>query len=445
MHPLSVCLVTFNCARTLIDPSYFAAHLLGEHDDVASLPDLIVLSLQEIAPIAQSFLGGGLLTPYFTRFKEAIEHKAAKSSRQYRHLCARHVGLTAILIFARHDILPKVQWMEYAGVGVGHWEMGNKGAVGIRLAIAANDGDDPALVTFVAAHLAAMEDAFARRNEDWRNIVRGLVFVPLKRPGNANAETRADGVETEPLLGNNDTKPGDTATGMFRDHCPVFIAGDLNYRTNDVGPSQDEHEQFPKPSEYLHRNETSPQDTGAFERLKQGDQLTRERKAGNTLHQLDELPINFPPTYKYSDKAHNEWPSDDSEPKKWLWAKHRFPSWCDRVLFSSGLVSETSSSPFRPVSYEALPLQPTSDHRPVVLRFSLDLHDVATNSDVLRDQKQVFPINANAAAQRAYARRMEILVGSLAYLALTWEGNAMLLASVVGTIGGWIIISSVVL
>ena len=61
------------------------------------------------------------------------------------------------------------------GVGLGASEMRNKGAVGVRFTYYDN-GRASTEFTFVAAHLAAMEEALDRRNEDWMDIVRGLVF-----------------------------------------------------------------------------------------------------------------------------------------------------------------------------------------------------------------------------------------------------------------------------
>lgn len=67
-----------------------------------------------------------------------------------------------------------VKDIETAGVGFGLWEMGNKGAVGVRFKYEA-EGSATEL-TFVAVHLEAMEDAIDVRNANWKSIVRGLVF-----------------------------------------------------------------------------------------------------------------------------------------------------------------------------------------------------------------------------------------------------------------------------
>ena len=53
----------------------------------------------------------------------------------------------------------------FGGVGVGLAEIGNKGAVGLRFKY--NGAGTSTELTFVAAHLAAMEWEVKRRIEDW--------------------------------------------------------------------------------------------------------------------------------------------------------------------------------------------------------------------------------------------------------------------------------------
>ncbi|KAL9133054.1 MAG: hypothetical protein Q9175_005774, partial [Cornicularia normoerica] len=60
MSTLKIYAVTFNCGRELIDPSVFSNHLFSALANPTA-PDILVLCLQEIAPIAYSFLGGSFL------------------------------------------------------------------------------------------------------------------------------------------------------------------------------------------------------------------------------------------------------------------------------------------------------------------------------------------------------------------------------------------------
>lgn len=55
------------------------------------------------------------------------------------------------------------------------------------------------------------------------------------------------------------------------------------------------------------------------------DQLTQERSARRTLHNLQEGTIRFKPTYKYIVGSVGEFKS----------FKKRIPGWCDRVLYAT--------------------------------------------------------------------------------------------------------------
>jgi len=85
--------------------------------------------------------------------------------------------MTALMVFVLRERTAQVKWLETAGLGVGLHEMGNKGAVEVRMGYSI--GDSTVDITLVSAHLAPMEDRTQRRNEDWMNIVRGLVFAPV--------------------------------------------------------------------------------------------------------------------------------------------------------------------------------------------------------------------------------------------------------------------------
>ena len=180
--------------------------------------------------------------------------------------------------------------------------MGNKGAVGVRLGLTGDDGEEDVPVTFVAAHLAPFEDKWEKRNEDWKNICEGLVF---ERDEMAEATARGgksrDGVEAEPLLsssGEDDATTGKTISqhSLFSPVSHVFFAGDLNYRTSDASPKLDDHKIWPQ----------SADNASEYTDLLRHDQLTRELRSKKTLHSLAEAEITFPPTYKLSKFAQSQ-------------------------------------------------------------------------------------------------------------------------------------------
>ena len=158
-----------------------------------------------------------------------------------------------------------------------------------------------------------------------------------------------------------------------------------------------------------------------FFHLLSRDQLTREREANRTLHGLEELPITFPPTYKYS--------TSRSSDEEWQWAKHRYPSWCDRILYLP-----SPASKLEPLIYTALSVQPTSDHRPVAL--SARVEDTPTPVQSSHVQTP-FPLNPAWKARQDAARRWEVMVGCASYLTLTKKGNLMVVAFIGILLGSW--------
>ena len=501
--------MTFNCGRQLLEPRLFSPHIFSalpadpppslsahqsaeqhylahilydsvyKHRRQPSLaPTILVLALQEVAPIAYSFLGGSFLREYFARFIKAVNTAAtstfstsntsggigeegsegleSNSRVRYELLRVENVGMTAILIFVRQEMVGKVKDVRVGGVGCGWWSMGNKGAVGVRMALQIDDGGEAQSgmdMTILSAHLAPMEDAVQRRNQDWRTIVEGMGFeagkdTKRRRRGTANAE--GDGEETEPLLNKEQTEH---ISGIYSQTSHLILAGDLNYRTSAIGPLTNEYRSFPQPSE----DDSFPQH---FEHLLGSDQLRQELSAGRTLQGLSEAPIEFPPTYKYSDRARRDAVNDrgdmDASGKWWDWARHRWPSWCDRVLYldlPSWITKKDPSAKIKVQGYKALPLMPNSDHRPVACSILIPLEpiskpDAAALKGGGRKQDSVrmnppFELNPAWKSDRTSARIREIVVGLAAYLTLTWEGNGILLALICGALGGWALISSI--
>lgn len=409
-----VYLLTFNAARNLVDPQSLAPSFFDALPKDAPVPDIVAISLQEVAPIAYSFLGGSYLKPYFDRVTTTVQLAADLHSHgddSLEHVATRSLGMTALMLFAKPALLERIQWIQSAGAGVGFSNMGNKGAVAMRVGLSCPGADDTLDLTFAAAHLAPMESNVDARNKDWENLVRNLVFVNGDDSAYSSSEER-------PLLAPASEVPADH-NGLFTPGNHVFFYGDLNYRTNDNPPGEDAHKAYPQPAE----SDASP---SHFSHLLKQDQLIREKDAKRTLHGFQELPINFPPTYKYA-TSHGKNVNTprralSGEGDSWEWSKHRYPSWCDRILF----LRAGSSSDLEPQIYTALPVQPTSDHRPVALSLRVDEKPIQMGvNDYL--SRPPFDINPQWKARRDAARRWEVIVGLMSYLALTGKGRIILI------------------
>lgn len=360
--------------------------------------------------------------------------------------------MTAIMVFVLRDQTAQVRWLETAGVGVGVLQMGNKGAVGVRMGYSI--GDSTLEFTFVSAHLASMEDKLQRRNEDWRSIVRGLVFTPVSptavRKNTAQRLPQESSNDAEPLLqapsGEDSIPP---MSGLYTPTSHLVFAGDLNYRTSSARPPRDAHATWPQPSSDANAEQH-------YSQLLPSDQLQREMQAGKTCHGLREAPLKFPPTYKYSNEARSRAASQqndgDGDGGHWGWAMHRWPSWCDRVLYLDmppWVKSKDSAASVGVQGYKALPLMASSDHRPVACSFSVPAKAIPEPSEEEERSAELdvrlvppFGLNPSWMERREAARTMEIVVGIGAYLVLTWEGRGILLAIVFGALGGWAVLRS---
>ena len=442
MATLETYVVTFNCGREIVKPKVLGQHLF-EALIISHAPDMLIISLQEVAPIAYAFLGGSYLEPYFDALRNAVNVAVASlGGTSYINIITRNVGMTAIMAFVTEEQAPQIKWIETAGVGVGVHAMGNKGAAALRLGYAC--GDEELEIAFVAAHLAPMEEALERRNEDWENLVRGLVFIPLEsaalRKSKRTLGSDEDG-DDAPLLPGSPDNSTQGVSGLYTPATHIILAGDLNYRTSRIKPSPADYQVFPQPAK-------ESTDARHYSNLLKEDQLSRELKAGRTCHGLKEAAIDFPPTYKYSDEARAA--ADADQGAAWGWARHRWPSWCDRILhlpLPPWMIDQNPDLAIKTGKYLALPLMATSDHRPVALSLSIPLKSIpAPDHDADVDNVRISPpfsIDPDWRQKRTMARRREIVVGVAAFLGLTWEGRLALLATIIGAVGAWWIISGI--
>ncbi|KPM39185.1 hypothetical protein AK830_g7392 [Neonectria ditissima] len=479
---LDLMVLTFNCGKNLIDVPVFAHHLqTALAQNASGLPDLVVLSLQEVAPLSYCFIGGYFLNPYLTRFEEAVNiaarshaqaHPDSDGSSQnrdsavsltqttpptkpYTLVRANNVGYTAILLFARDA--SRLRDIQEAEVGFGAAEMGNKGAVGLRMLYDGGGSGKSTELTFVSTHLAAMEWNLPRRNANWAAIMRGMAFenpeavVTNFRTSSTPSTPSADESDELSHLLHDEHHAQQSRLqqqlhniSVFRPSTHLFVSGDLNYRISTTSPPP--AAAFPS---------LDPESVHYYPGFFPLDQLTRERKAGRTLHGLEEHEVRFPPTYKYDvlpPKGGEELELD----VPWRFASHRYPSWTDRILFLDipfwAKGDDKSRAPSMKVhAYDALPVLRTSDHRPVFLRVGVPLvapEDLAppvnlaeVNAAALADPRVRLPIEIDPEAweRRAAARRKEVMAGWSMFLWSTKQG-AFILATMlaVGLSAYWL-------
>ncbi|KAM3426868.1 hypothetical protein MY4824_009776 [Beauveria thailandica] len=459
--------LTFNCAKALINTAVFANHLEAAFGQNATdLPDLVVLSLQEVAPLSYAFIGDYFLRPYIERFDTAVNQAASQHDlklrvadevpsaaertthrKRYELMKSKNVGYTAILLFARDS--SRVKNIKGAEVGFGAADMGNKGAVGLRILYDAGECVSADL-TFVATHLAAMEWNLPRRNANWASIMRCMAFgdpLPLlERMRSGSLKPPEDDSEGEgaELLQGVRHRPETSALqkqlhelSLFKPTSHLFVGGDLNYRISTSSPPP--NAAFPS------------LDVGSdnyYPRFFELDQLTREKAAGRTLHGLTEAEVHFPPTYKYEVLESGFKDENEMDPVSWKFAPHRYPGWTDRILYldvPSWAATERGIGNMKVNAYDALPLMRTSDHRPVFLRIEapiLSSSELAPSAEVLAnstDPRVRLPteLDPEAWERRTAARRRELLLGWSMFLWSTKEGAYILATFLVASIGGY--------
>ncbi|BFZ59372.1 hypothetical protein YB2330_000380 [Saitoella coloradoensis] len=288
----------------------------GERRD---LPALYVVALQE----------ADLSTEAYLRTDDTIANSWATAilstigdSSSYTKIAQRQLVGIMLFVFAHASIVPVLSGVETGSVACGIMGMiGNKGAVGIKLRVW-----DTSLV-FIGSHLAAQTNMVDRRNADFHEICKRLMF----------------------------DRGGD---GIFEDTDHVFWCGDLNYRI-DL-PAQTARS-FLLSEAPIERRLLLPY-----------DQLRHEMNANRAFPVDDgwkEGEVTFEPTFKYDVGTRDI--LDSSE-------KSRVPSWCDRVLWWSRRDHERGeqTGDVEVRSYESFMDYTMSDHKPVAATFSLSVESV---------------------------------------------------------------------
>jgi hypothetical protein len=239
-------------------------------------------------------------------------------------------------------------------------------------------------VTFVAAHLAAHEGHFYRRNADFQSLVQNLVF--------------------------------EDQTGIFKPHTPLFFLGDLNYRLSVLHPSRSGSELTITPDEKsqedlsliatLKENILYFLETGKFSHLTPHDQLPLSPLA---LH-LHETTITFSPTYKYI----------SYDPP--TYAPNRTPSWTDRILYSPETILTKD--------YKSTTCVTFSDHQAVSLTTFLREEDFEGEEGIMP-----WEINPTWRERREFGEKLGYIVGL----------SELLMETKVGVIALIIVLSGLVL
>ncbi|TVY35270.1 putative inositol polyphosphate 5-phosphatase [Lachnellula subtilissima] len=304
-------------------------------------PDILIFGFQELVDLedktrtAKSFFKSKKKDPHSEQ--EHMSHQY-RDWRDYLTRCLDdymprddlyhllHTGSLVGLftcIFVRAPLRERIRGVSAAEVKRGMGGLhGNKGALVVKFLL-----DDTSLC-FVNCHLAAGQTQTRDRNADITAILDGSLF-PAERDHSVRQDSYVGG--------------GDGT--MILDHEICVLNGDMNYRIDTMGRDT--------VANVLKANNLS--------KLLERDQLLASKRKNPwfKLRAFCELPITFPPTYKY-DVGEDRY--DTSE-------KRRSPAWCDRILYRGRDRVEQQN-------YERHDLR-ASDHRPVTGEFRMIIKTIS--------------------------------------------------------------------
>ncbi|KAI9307306.1 Endonuclease/exonuclease/phosphatase [Cunninghamella echinulata] len=288
---------------------------------------------------------------------DAVLNSLGGKKHNYYKVASLQLVTVLIIIVARTEHQPFITEVDtrYCGVGIMN-RLGNKGGCSVRFRF------HDSYFCFVASHLAAFVSNCDRRNQDFTEICKKILFNHQidKKTEYVHHSWNSGGDEGVTFLDRNGvTNDWSKQASIFHaDH--VIWLGDLNYRVN------------------LTRTEVNAKlNQDEYQDLLEYDQLSIERQAGRAFSMFEEGPINFFPTYRY-DAGTNQY---DTSPKK------RVPSWTDRILWKKPM--DHNKPTLTQLSYDDCMEMMLSDHKPVQALFDIKVRDINVEKQSETKQKLI--------------------------------------------------------
>lgn len=279
-------------------------------DDVFANSDLIVVGLQEAYQSVQDAMQSSV--PLVGKDPLVEVFSTLLSQRGFARLCANRLLGILTLVFVKRPLLCYISGVESCTTktGMSGW-LGNKGASSVHFSLC------DVTICFTNCHLAPQLENNPKRIQELAEILTTQSFP--------------------------------SAPSRLMDHDVLVLFGDLNFRLE--GKSADEV--------------IDTLTKGCGTDLLKCDQLHLEQIVGeespSKLFNFMEMPISFPPSYKFRPGT------DRYEPG----AKERAPAWCDRILWRAHerrLPRITDPAPRSMLTQQhyAIHMQPRiSDHKAV--------------------------------------------------------------------------------
>ncbi|KAG1752256.1 DNase I-like protein [Suillus lakei] len=308
------------------------AHESLNNEAITSDPDLFVLGFQELDLSTEALLYA-TSTVKEDAWVEAILAGLGERGILYEKLASKQlVGMLIIAIAKKSRLSCFGDIQGIMGI------MGNKGATAIRMSytpLTQEISPSPTVLTFVNAHLAAFDEMVERRNFDFHELSRRLVF------------DQTDGLDSNSNV-NTTLESSRRIVGLFESDV-LFWMVHLNYRI-DLADGD------------VRELLSSSPGTGNIPLLLKYDQLKTAIASGKAFAKFSERAITHMPSYRYASSTAEDPLGYD---------RKRKPAWTDRILHMSA-----SNVPVTQRSYCSHPQIAMSDHRPVSADFDLNVSTV---------------------------------------------------------------------
>ncbi|TFK84297.1 DNase I-like protein [Polyporus arcularius HHB13444] len=307
-------------------------------------PDMLVLGFQELDLSTEALL-------YSTKTaREQAWCMAAfaglgEKAVLYEKLASKQLVGMLLVIIVKKRLRHNFSEIRAVSVGVGIMGiMGNKGATAVRLlftptpspsAANAEPQTRPTALTFVNAHLAAFDEMYEKRNADFQELSKRLVFEP------------AISVEDQQPPSNGSWySPAAAPLSIFESDA-LFWLGDLNYRL--TLPDADVRS-LVADDQLREVN---------IRTLRRFDQLASARRTKKAFEDFVEQPITHLPSYRFSAGVLADGMGYDMKRK---------PAWTDRILHMASKAVTVKQR-----SYASHATITMSDHRPVSAEFDVEV------------------------------------------------------------------------
>ncbi|KZT26139.1 DNase I-like protein [Neolentinus lepideus HHB14362 ss-1] len=334
LETISVSSSTLSSDSTIGGVDATGTPLKTDVEDTESDPDLLVFGFQELDLSTEALLYSSKTTRE-EAWCTAILAGLGEKGVLYEKLASKQLVGMLLMVFVKARLKEHFRDIKVCAVGAGLLGiMGNKGGAAIRLTYVPPTGEEgsvarPIIMTFVNAHLAAFDDMVDRRNADFHDLARRLVFDVTPEPTNA----------TDPSL--LTTLP----IGIFESDL-LFWMVYLNYRI-DLSDS-----------DVRTLLNAEPRDRN-IQALLEFDQLRRCMRDGKSFQGFTEHHITRLPTYRFSAGLLTDSLGYDMKRK---------PAWTDRILYI-----KSPKTAVRQESYAGHPEITFSDHRPISADFQITM------------------------------------------------------------------------